>query len=85
MLANSVKTKCPLPSGHQTSFGLPMDVYMKSELHVDVVHWTSKGHLMLTTSELIALPFCKIIIDALGQGAHCFVSFFIINTEQIIV
>ena len=27
-------------------------------------------------SKLIAIPFCKIIIDALGQGAHCFVSFF---------
>ena len=36
-------------------------------------------------SKLIAIPFCKIIIDALGQGAHCFVSFFIINIEQIIV
>ena len=36
-------------------------------------------------SKLIATPFCKIIIDALGQDAHCFVSFFIINIEQIIV
>ena len=36
-------------------------------------------------SKLIAIPFCKIIIDALGQGAHCFVRFFIINFEQIIV
>ena len=25
-------------------------------------------------SKLIAIPFCKIIIDAPGQGAHCFVS-----------
>ena len=23
--------------------------------------------------------------DALGQGAHCFVSFFVINIDQIIV
>ena len=29
--------------------------------------------------------FCKIIIDAPEQGGHCFVSFFIINIEQIIV
>ena len=36
-------------------------------------------------SKVIAIPFFKIIIDALGQGAHCFVSFFIINIEQIIV
>ena len=36
-------------------------------------------------SKLIAIPFCKMIIDGLGQGAHCFVSFFIINIEQIIV
>ena len=36
-------------------------------------------------SKLIAIPFCKMIIDALGQGAHCFVSFFIIDIEQIIV
>ena len=29
---------------------------------------------------------CKIMIDALEQGAHCFVRFFfIINIEQIIV
>ena len=34
---------------------------------------------------LQAIPFCKIIIDALVQGTHCFVSFFIINIEQIIV
>ena len=34
--------------------------------------------------KLIAIAFCKIIIDPLGQGAHCFVSFFI-NIEQIIV
>ena len=26
--------------------------------------------------KLIAIPFCKIIVDAPGQGAHCFVSFF---------
>ena len=36
-------------------------------------------------SKLIATTFCKIIIDPLGQGAHYFVIFFIINTEQIIV
>ena len=36
-------------------------------------------------SKLIAIPFCKIVIDALRQGVHCFVSFFIINIEQIIV
>ena len=36
-------------------------------------------------SKLIAIPFCKIIIEALGQGAHCFVSFFIINIDQISV
>ena len=34
-----------LPSGHQTSFGRSMDVYMKSGLHIDV-YWTSKGRLM---------------------------------------
>ena len=28
---------------------------------------------------------CKIIVDALEQGAHCFVSFFFnVNIEQII-
>ena len=37
------------------------------------------------TFKLIVITFFKIIIDALGQGAHCFVSFFIINIEQIIV
>ena len=36
-------------------------------------------------SKLTAIPFFKIIIDALGKGAHCFVSFFIINIEQMIV
>ena len=36
-------------------------------------------------SKLIAIPFCKIITDALGQGAHRFASFFIINIQQIIV
>ena len=41
--------------------------------------------LILSPSKLIAIPFFKIIIDALGQDAHCFVSFFIINIEQIIV
>ena len=35
------------PSGHQTSFGRPMDVYMKPILHIDV-HWTSKGRQMPT-------------------------------------
>ena len=33
------------PSGHQTSFGRPTDVYMKSGLRIDV-HWTSKRRLM---------------------------------------
>ena len=36
-------------------------------------------------SKAIALPFCKIIVDALGQGTHCLVSFFIINIEEIII
>ena len=36
-------------------------------------------------SKLIVIHFWKIIIDALGQGTHYFVSFFIINIEQIIV
>ena len=36
-------------------------------------------------SKLIAIPFCKIIIDALGQSERCFVSYFIINIEQTIV
>ena len=31
------------------------------------------------------ISFCKIIIDTLGQDAHCFVSFFIIDIEKIIV
>ena len=35
-------------------------------------------------SKLTAIPFFKIIIDALGKGAHCFVSFFIINIEQLL-
>ena len=33
---------------------------------------------------LIAIPVCKIIVDALGQGVHCFLSFFFINIEQIL-
>ena len=37
------------------------------------------------TFKLIVIPFFKIIIDALWQGAHCFVSFFIIKIEQIII
>ena len=36
-----------LPSGHQTSFGRAMDVYMKSRLHIDV-HWTSNRRLIPT-------------------------------------
>ena len=36
-----------IPSGHQTSFGRPIDVYMKSGLHIGV-HWTSKRRLMPT-------------------------------------
>ena len=28
---------------------------------------------------------CKIIIETLDQGAHCFVIFFITNMEQVIV
>ena len=36
-------------------------------------------------SKLMAIPFYKIIIDALEQGAHYFVSFLIINIEQISV
>ena len=35
------------PSGHQTSFGRPVDVCMKSGLHIDF-HWTSKGRLIPT-------------------------------------
>ena len=27
-------------------------------------------------STLIAIPVCKIIVDALEQGVHCFLSFF---------
>ena len=38
-------TKFVQPSGHETSFGRPMDVYMKSGLYIDV-HWTSKGRLI---------------------------------------
>ena len=34
------------------------------------------------SSKLIAIPVCKIVIDALGQGAHCFVSFCIIKIER---
>ena len=33
--------------GHQTPFGSPTNVCMKSGLHIDV-HWTSKGRLMPT-------------------------------------
>ena len=40
-------TSSKLPSGHQTCFGRPMDVYMKSRLHTDV-HWTSKVRLIPT-------------------------------------
>ena len=35
------------PSGHRSSFGRPMEVYMKSGLHTDV-HWKSRGRLMPT-------------------------------------
>ena len=38
-----------VPSGHRTSFGRSMDVYMKSGLHIDV-HGMSKGRLMSTGS-----------------------------------
>ena len=38
-------TKFVQPSGHETSSGRPMDVYMKSGLDIDV-HWTSKGRLI---------------------------------------
>ena len=35
------------PSGHRSSFGRPVEVYMKSELHIDV-HWKSRGRLKPT-------------------------------------
>ena len=54
--------------------------------------WASVDYILLANSvntkchpsKLIAIPFCQIISDPLGQGAHCFVSFFIISIEQII-
>ena len=44
---NTPEITTPVPSGHQTSFGRPVDVNMKSRLHIDV-HWTSKRRLMPT-------------------------------------
>ena len=38
-----------VPSGHRTSFGRSMDVYMKSGLHINV-HGMSKGRLIPTGS-----------------------------------
>ena len=43
------------PNGHQTSFGRPMDVYMKSELHIDV-HWMFKGRLLPTGTLIPLIP-----------------------------
>ena len=35
-------------------------------------------------SKLIAIPFCKIIIEALGQGAHCFVRFLLLTQSKLL-
>ena len=35
-------------------------------------------------SKLITIPFCKILIDALGQGAHCFVSFLLLTLIKLL-
>ena len=35
-------------------------------------------------SKLITIPFCKILIDALGQGAHCFVSFLLLTLSKLL-
>ena len=51
--------------------------------HIDILANSVNAKCLL--SKLITIPFCKIIIDALGQDVHCFVSFFSINIEQIIV
>ena len=43
------------PNGHQTSFGRPMDIYMKSKLHIDV-HWMFKGRLLPTGTLIPLIP-----------------------------
>ena len=42
-------------TGHQTSIGPPVDVYIKSGLHIDV-HLTSKGRLIPTGKQLMSEP-----------------------------
>ena len=34
-------------------------------------------------SKLITIPFCKILIDALGQGVYCFVSFLLLTLSKL--
>ena len=45
-------------SGHQTSFGRLMDVFMKSGHHIDV-YWTSKGRLMPAGIQVLSCEFCE--------------------------
>ena len=35
-------------------------------------------------SKLITIPFCEILTDALGQGAHCFVSFLLLTLSKLL-
>ena len=53
------------PCGHQTSFGHPIDVYMKSGLHIDV-RWTSKGRLMPTGGKSTIYFFLFLMFGAIS-------------------
>ena len=46
------------PSGHQTSFGRLMDVFMKSGGRL-MFYWTSKGRLMPAGIQVLSCEFCK--------------------------
>ena len=50
------------PPGHQTSFGHPMDVYMKFRLHIEI-HWTTNGRLMSTGK--CALTFAADYVESI--------------------
>ena len=54
-----------LPSGHQTSFVRPMDVYMKLRLHIDD-HWTSKRRVIPLGGEDIV---SKVHIETLAENS----------------
>ena len=64
-------------------------IQYKSTLNLHLLYMNVLANSVNTKcrpSKLIAIPFWKIIIDALGQGLHCLlVSFFVINIEKIVV